>query len=126
MNGGKITNCSAGQGGGGIAVHASSKPKYKPDESISIRGSLVINGGEISGNTANTQGGGVRALRGDMEINGGVIENNICKSGTGSFGGGGVAVSKGNVSPVMKISGNPKIEHTLTAEAIREECIADI
>ena len=120
MNGGKITNCSAGQGGGGIAVHASSKPKYKPDGSISIRGSLVINGGEISGNTANTQGGGVRALRGDMEINGGVIENNICKSGTGSFGGGGVAVSKGNVSPVMKISGNPKIENnTCTANPKR-------
>ena len=120
MNGGKITNCSAGQGGGGIAVHASSKSKYKPDGSISIRGSLVINGGEISGNTANTQGGGVRALRGDMEINGGVIENNICKSGTGSFGGGGVAVSKGNVSPVMKISGNPKIENnTCTANPKR-------
>ena len=120
MNGGKITNCSAGQGGGGIAVHASSKPKYKPDESISLRGSLVINGGEISGNTANNQGGGVRALRGDMEINGGVIENNICKSGTGSFGGGGVAVSKGNVSPVMKISGNPKIENnTCTANPKR-------
>ena len=120
MNGGKITNCSAGQGGGGIAVHASSKSKYKPDESISIRGSLVINGGEISGNTANNQGGGVRALRGDMEINGGVIENNICKSGTGSFGGGGVAVSKGNVSPVMKISGNPKIENnTCTANPKR-------
>ena len=120
MNGGKITNCSAGQGGGGIAVHASSKSKYKPDGSISIRGSLVINGGEISGNTANNQGGGVRALRGDMEINGGVIENNICKSGTGSFGGGGVAVSKGNVSPVMKISGNPKIENnTCTANPKR-------
>lgn len=120
MNGGKITNCSAGQGGGGIAVHAASKSKYKPDESISIRGSLVINGGEISGNTATTQGGGVRALRGDMEINGGVIENNICKSGTGSFGGGGVSVSKGNVSPVMKISGNPKIENnTCTANPKR-------
>ena len=120
MNGGKITNCTAGQGGGGIAVHASSKSKYKPDESISIRGSLVINGGEISGNTANTQGGGVRALRGDMEINGGVIENNICKSGTGSSGGGGVAVSKGNISPIMKISGNPKIENnTCTANPKR-------
>ena len=120
MNGGKITNCTAGQGGGGIAVHASSKAKHNPDPNISIRGSLVINGGEISGNTAKTQGGGVRALRGDIEINGGVIRNNTCTGGTGSNGGGGLAVSKGNVSPVMKISGSPKIENnTCTANAKR-------
>ena len=120
MNGGKITNCTAGQGGGGIAVHASSKPKYNPDSDISIRGLLVINGGEISGNTAKTQGGGIRALRGDLEINGGVIKNNTCKTGTGNNGGGGIAVSKYNVNPVMKISGNPKIEdNTCTANSKR-------
>ena len=66
--GGKITGGSASRGGG---VHVNG-------------GTLVINGGEISNNTASYYGGGVYVDRGTLVINGGKISNNTATD----YGGG--------------------------------------
>ena len=67
--GGKIAN-NTGKNGGAIYTD----------------GALTIAGGEISGNTASSQGGGVYAKAGDLVVSGGLIENNVSvKDGGGLY-----------------------------------------
>ena len=81
MNGGAIKNNTtvANFGGGGI---------YNV-------GTTVINGGEISGNTASIWGGGILSERGSITLNGGEIKNNFAEQGAGLTVTGGTAVLDG-------------------------------
>ncbi len=66
MNDCRITNCTAVSGG---AISMTS-------------GNLVINGGEISGNTAKGNGGGVNAAgSATVTVNGGTVSGNTAKNG---------------------------------------------
>jgi hypothetical protein len=60
-------------------------------------GTFTMNGGEISGNTADEGGGGVYMLAGTFTMNGGTI------SGNTAFGGGGVCILGGTFTVIAKI-----------------------
>ena len=81
MNGGAIKNNTtvANFGGGGI---------YNV-------GATVINGGEISGNTASIWGGGILTEGGSITLNGGEIKNNFAEQGAGLTVTGGTATLDG-------------------------------
>lgn len=81
MNGGAIKNNTTveNHGGGGI---------YNT-------GAVVINGGEISGNTSSIWGGGILSERGSITLNGGEIKGNFAEQGAGLTVTGGTATLDG-------------------------------
>jgi hypothetical protein len=83
-------------GGGGIYIH---RLDGAPDMST-----LIMNGGEISGNTAGARGGGVFFLNSEFIMNSGKISGNTASSSDG----GGVFISNGSSFTMVdgEISGN--------------------
>ena len=81
MNGGAIKNNTTveNHGGGGI---------YNT-------GAVVINDGEISGNTSSIWGGGILSERGSITLNGGEIKGNFAEQGAGLTVTGGSATLDG-------------------------------
>ena len=100
MNDGEITNNTAGgsktQGHGG-GVHVNND-----------KSSFTMNGGTITGNTANVQGGGVFVQNGTFTMNGGEISNNTAKWGGGvNTIGGTVNMTDGTIgNNIAKVDGS--------------------
>jgi hypothetical protein len=64
---------------------------------VDADGEFIMAGGEISGNTAETVGGGIFVYEGRMTMTGGTIKNNsLVRSGTAITSGGGIYLNKGS------------------------------
>ena len=98
MNGGKVNNNTAVSAAGGMYIWTDTT-----NMPHAVRNYFEMNGGEFSGNTTGTYGGGVNLCNVDAVINDGRIYGN-----TAASGGGGVYIS--NVSQLTmnggEISGN--------------------
>ena len=63
---------------------------------VNTNGTLVMNtGSQVIGNTATSDGGGIRVEGGTFTMNGGTISGNTVSSVTGSASGGGVYITAG-------------------------------
>ncbi len=98
LNSGKIYDCVAGQGGGGLYLwyHAhlimnggEISSNYSPNDAAGVGVSvgtsdIVMNNGSVLNNRADGHGGGVQTIGGDFTMNNGVIKGNSA----GKEGGG--------------------------------------
>ena len=98
MRSGKITNCSAGYGGGGIYV----------DEG----GTFRMKGGEISGNRGGSSGGGVYLRSGKIEIVDGTITDNAASEDGGGIEFYPVDDDDASISFAAESAGEHKINIT--------------
>ena len=90
LSGGTISNNSAPNGGGGIALGGMESTSVWQEGHESPR--LYMTGGTISGNTSNEEGGGIYVQSSaTATIDGGFITGN--HSLNGQFGGGGIYVN---------------------------------
>ena len=123
MNGGTISNnnvtavCAYGGTvimNGGLISGNNHTYGHGAGVSILVNGKFIMNGGEISGNTAYSYGGGVAVLSGTFIMNDGLIKDNIANSISPEplvqqRGGGGVSVYytaiSGQDQPVFTMNG---------------------
>ena len=102
VNGAEIKNNTAGYAGGGLYANGP-----KTDEDVDPRAIVYVQGGEITGNTANGTdryfeidigGGGIAVARAQAEISGGTITGNTAK-----VGAGGVQTNRQKISKYTNV-----------------------
>ena len=94
MNGGTIQNCSANDGGGGVAVYGW---RNGNTQNVTPAG-FTMSGGTIRNCTATKKGGGVAADYANVTISGGSIENCSAVQGGGiNFEDGTLIMSGGSI-----------------------------
>lgn len=87
VTGGAISDNSSGTNGGGIWVY---------DPKTNGKASVLVDGGNIDGNSAVLRGGGLFSNGGNITIENGYLQNNKVTNG----GGGGICAYKGGVVTV--------------------------